>query len=141
MTEENYMYGKYIAHDLQTDEKMVFSSPEDLDAFLDSFFEDFESYAEGVLEWANEKGIFASSNSLKQLEKTYEELSEVIDEINRIPQDNEKILLEFGDVLVTLVIAMQFHNIDAATALGAALTKIMSRTGKMVDGKFVKDGD
>ena len=114
---------------------------DDIDALIEELYEEFEQYVDSVLEWATEKGIFDKSNSLKQLEKTYEELGEVIHEINQHPQDPNKILLEFGDVLVTLVIAMEMNQIHPTDALKAAYEKIAKRNGKMIDGKFVKDSE
>lgn len=114
---------------------------DDIDALIAELHEDFECYVDSVLEWATEKGIFDKSNSLKQLEKTYEELGEVVHEISQIPQDPNKILLEFGDVLVTLVIAMEMNQIHPTDALKAAYEKIAKRNGKMIDGKFVKSED
>jgi NTP pyrophosphatase (non-canonical NTP hydrolase) len=131
---QTYMYGDLDGS--LTDDWNI----DDIDSLIEKLaHEDFECYVDSVIEWATEKEIFDKSNSLKQLEKTYEELGEVVHELNHTPQDPNNILLEFGDVLVTLVIAMEMNNIHPTDALKAAYEKISKRSGKMIDGKFVKD--
>lgn len=132
-----YMYGDLegsLIEDWQIND-------DDIDALIAELDDDFENDVAAVIEWALEKGIFDKSNSIKQLEKTYEELGEVVHEINQHPQDPNNILLEFGDVLVTLVIAMEMNQIHPTDALKAAYEKISKRNGKMVDGKFVKESE
>ena len=51
----------------------------------------------------------------------------------------KEIMLEMGDVLVTLIINADLHGIDIEDCLYEALQKITKRKGKMVDGAFVKD--
>lgn len=151
-----------------------------------------------VAEWASAKGILDNSTPEKQLEKTVEEVAELIKAI--ASGDKEQIALEAGDVLVTLVVqaamidelenlaktflsfmnyfepnfkklqliadvghlavcykygqvssvamaraclAVHYvckeHGLYSIHCLELAIAKITKRTGKMVDGIFVKD--
>lgn len=97
-----------------------------------------------VIEWGIKKGIFAKSNPKKQLEKTKEECQELIDafeiyEADPTPENFHDVVMEYGDVLVTLVLFGRFTQIDALNALSLAYAKISKRKGKMIDGFFVKE--
>lgn len=109
-----------------------------------------------VVEWAENKGIFESATVQDQMEKTYEELAEVTDEIEAygsailggstndvsvIEHARNKVCLEYGDVLVTLLIQLAMLDLTPNECLQAAYEKISVRKGKMVGGKFVKEGD
>lgn len=108
---------------------------------------------EKVFIWAKERGIFDNATPIKQLEKTKEE----VDELNEalIAQNNnlttyinskgktvntsEEIIDGIGDIFVTLLIQCRFQKIDILECLESAYNEISNRTGKMVNGKFVKD--
>ena len=97
-----------------------------------------------VYNWAKDKGLLDDCQPLKQLGKTQEELTELRDEVLLCEQkaytaDFGAVKEELGDVLVTLnVLACQLGlNLDEC--LGIALDKIEKRSGKMVNGTFVKD--
>lgn len=49
--------------------------------------------------------------------------------------------LEFGDVIVTLIILSKQLGIDFEECLELAYLKIKNRKGKTIDGKFVKQED
>ena len=44
-----------------------------------------------------------------------------------------------GDMLVTIIIAAEMLNLQILDCLQLAYDEIKDRTGKMVDGQFVKD--
>ena len=95
-----------------------------------------------VIEWAKNKGIpLEQSNSLKQMNKSQEELNELRDEINNEINmgSANAIKLELGDVLVTLCLQAAIWDTTLAECLGLALNKISKRTGRIVDGVFIKD--
>lgn len=100
-----------------------------------------------VIDWAKDKGILDNSNPVRQLGCTQEELDEALEEVKKVDVDNllhedlDEVILEFGDILVTLIIAMNMLELDMSTCLTAAYNKIAKRKGKMVDGKFVKEED
>jgi uncharacterized protein YabN with tetrapyrrole methylase and pyrophosphatase domain len=51
----------------------------------------------------------------------------------------EEIVDGVGDVLVTIIGVCEMLQIDPVMALDVAYAVISKRSGKMVDGKFVKD--
>lgn len=109
-----------------------------------------------TVQWFHDKGIIASSNTLKQLEKTQEELTEtrdaavVMDFTKGIPRqldfsgsDYGMAKLKFkdgiGDTLVTLIGVCEMEGVSLEECLALAYGVISKRSGKMIDGKFVKD--
>jgi len=90
-----------------------------------------------VVAWADEKGILAKATTLKQAEKTMEEVQELIDAIKN--DDQEEIEDALGDILVTIIIQAKMQNMSLIECLEIAYNVIAKRTGKMVDGQFKKD--
>jgi NTP pyrophosphatase (non-canonical NTP hydrolase) len=90
-----------------------------------------------VEEWAADKGILEHATTLRQAEKTLEECQELICAI--LNEDREEIKLELGDVLVTLIIQAKMQNITIEECLQGAYDVISKRTGKMINGQFIKD--
>jgi NTP pyrophosphatase (non-canonical NTP hydrolase) len=102
-----------------------------------------EALEQEVIQWAEEKGIFEKSTPIKQMEKMEEEVNELFTEVFIEETDNRDdvsgIKGELGDVLVTCIVQAQFHGLSLPTCLSAATDKITKRTGRMIDGQFVKD--
>lgn len=94
----------------------------------------FDVLVDEVLMWAERKGILAANDKLAQQRKFLEEAMEYIME-----HDPVKKKVELGDVLVTVIINAELHGWDVSDCLEDAWNKIRNRTGKMVDGAFVKD--
>ena len=90
-----------------------------------------------VLKWSEERGIFNNGEPLAQLAKTQEELDETIQAVK--DGDHLEIADGIGDMLVTIIIAAKMLELDPTTCLDQAYNEIKDRTGKMVDGQFVKD--
>jgi len=122
-------------------------------------FMEYEEICELVIEWGESKGIFDSSTPLRQLDKTQEELDETREALKKLnyfdceldlmealgmPTSNKEDILAdvkdgIGDMLVTIVLLSEMVGMDSTDCLKAAYDVIKSRTGKMVDGQFVKD--
>ena len=94
-----------------------------------------------VIEWAYDRGILAGSTDRTRWDKLMEELCELREEWTEDSPDIEKIKMEAGDVLVTLINFLHPYNLDLETCLSAAYLKIKDRTGKMENGTFVKSED
>ncbi|MBO1087043.1 MazG-like family protein [Enterococcus mundtii] len=91
-----------------------------------------------VEEWAKEKGL-EKADSSKQMLKTVEEVGEVAAALAR--KDESALRDGIGDVVVTLInLAMQ-NDMDLYECLNQAYAEIKGRTGRMVDGVFVKSED
>lgn len=91
----------------------------------------------GTLEWAAERNILDNRDADRQAMKMVTEVGEFIDEV--LKKDVNKARMEMGDILVTCIITSHKLGFDIEEALADALTKIRSRTGKTINGVFVKD--
>lgn len=90
-----------------------------------------------VIEWAAEKGILAKATTIKQAEKTHEEVLELMDAI--LKEDKPEIIDALGDILVTIIIQAKMQNVKLEDCLETAYNVISKRTGEMVNGQFVKN--
>ena len=92
-----------------------------------------------VLEWADEKGLLENSNEVEiaQLNKLKEEHEEFQTEM--FIGDLASAKKELGDVLVVCTILAYHLETDMEAVLQGAYDKISKRTGKTVNGQFVKD--
>lgn len=100
---------------------------------------DFEELKIKVEEWADDKDLIRFEYRFKQFEKVVEEVFELKEEMIQNNKKNTK--LEFGDVIVTLIILSNQLNIDFVECLEMAYDKISKRKGKTIDGTFVKEAD
>lgn len=96
-----------------------------------------EKLIEKVIEWGYEKGIFDKSTPIAQHSKTQEEVDEVKAAI--LSGNKTELIDAIGDVTVTLILQAHMNGFVFQDCLEAAYGVISKRTGKMVDGIFVKD--
>jgi NTP pyrophosphatase (non-canonical NTP hydrolase) len=89
-----------------------------------------------VLRWAEERGIFESSDPKTQCLKCVSEIGELADNIAM--GDHDAAMDDLGDVLVTLIILAKLTDLDLMECLTAAYEVIRRREGKMINGVFVK---
>lgn len=119
----------------------------------------FEILRGKVLDWAKDKELLHDKNAEKQFLKFMEEVFEFRDEwllfvheynkcsygeANNNPEVVElrgNMKLEMGDVFVTLIILCDQLNMDPVDCLARAYEKIKDRTGKTINGVFIKEGD
>ena len=90
-----------------------------------------------VEQWAEEKEIFDKATPMAQALKTLEETTELCTAINK--KDREEIIDAIGDIMVTLIIQAKMQDLSLEECLESAYNVIAKRTGKMVNGQFVKD--
>jgi NTP pyrophosphatase (non-canonical NTP hydrolase) len=90
-----------------------------------------------VEEWAEDKGILAHATTIRQAEKTLEETNELICAI--LNEDNAEIKDAIGDIMVTIIIQAKMQGLTIEECLQSAYDVISKRTGKMVNGQFIKD--
>ncbi|MBL5010007.1 hypothetical protein CU016_2809 [Enterococcus lactis] len=91
-----------------------------------------------VEQWAKDKGLDQADSS-RQMLKTIEEIGEVAASLAR--KDEYGLRDGIGDVVVTLIILAMQNDMDLYECLNQAYNEIKGRTGKMVDGVFVKSSD
>jgi len=99
------------------------------------------SYAEvemEVLRWGEARGIVKNGKAISQAIKTLEEVTELLDAINRKNLDDAKDAI--GDVVVTLIMVCAILDINLVDCLQGAYTEIKYRKGYLTpEGTFIKE--
>ena len=90
-----------------------------------------------ILEWADKRGLLVQGNERNQLIKLYEEAGELSSAILKGKPEEVKDAL--GDIQVVLIILSNQLGYDLDECLKDAYNVIKNRTGKKVNGIFVKD--
>lgn len=91
-----------------------------------------------VEKWSMDKGL-DKADSKAQFTKVVEEVGEVASALAR--DEHEMLKDGIGDVVVTLIILAQQNGLTLEECLEQAYGEIKGRTGKMVNGTFVKSED
>ena len=97
----------------------------------------FDNLIENVTQWANDKGILVPDNAPKQMLKVLEEVGETAGAL--LKSKDEEIKDGIGDSFVTLIILAKQLGLEPTDCLEAAWNEIKDRTGKTVNGVFVKN--
>lgn len=87
--------------------------------------------------WANAKGILTGGDPKTQFIKLTEEVGELAKGINE--QNQEEIEDAIGDCVVVLTSLAALCNTSIEKCVNSAYQVIKNRTGKMLDGTFIKD--
>jgi NTP pyrophosphatase (non-canonical NTP hydrolase) len=95
----------------------------------------FNDLQSNVISWAEQRNLFQNPNKLRQCLKTVSETGELADAVAK----SEDIKDHVGDIIVTLIILSHMHQTSVEECLNVAYQEIKSRTGKTVDGLFIKD--
>jgi NTP pyrophosphatase (non-canonical NTP hydrolase) len=90
-----------------------------------------------IVQWGHQKGILPNGQAEKQFEKTVEEVAELKDAIAE--KDIPEIADAIGDIVVTLIMQCEVQGLNFRQCVHGAYDVISKRTGKMIDGVFVKD--
>ena len=91
-----------------------------------------------VEQWAKDKGL-NQADPKAQFLKVAEEFGEIASAMAR--SNDELFKASVGDVIVTLIILSMQKGTNVQECLEMAYNEIKGRTGKMVDGVFVKLSD
>lgn len=114
--------------------------PSGLVEYIDQLgYLNFEKLHEFIIQWAEDRKIISPKNVSKQFMKATEELGELAEGINKDNQGQIKDSL--GDILVTLIILSKDLDVDLLDCLKSAYGVIKDRTGKTINGVFVKESD
>jgi NTP pyrophosphatase (non-canonical NTP hydrolase) len=97
----------------------------------------FEELQAQVEDWAQAKGLLKKENVSKQFLKVIEEIGELSSAIAR--NDEQETIDAIGDTFVTLIILSAQLGYDPVACLDVAHDEIKDRTGKTVNGVFIKD--
>lgn len=90
-----------------------------------------------IRQWAKERGIYDKGDVKTQLIKLYEETGELSEAI--LKGDQEEFVDAIGDAIVVLTNLAALGGVDIEHCIDHAYGEIVSRTGNMVNGTFVKD--
>ena len=98
----------------------------------------YSKYEMLTLQWGMDRGIVQHGKPIGQAIKTLEEVTELLDAINR--NDMPEIKDAVGDVVVTLIMCCATLGIDLTECLAGAYEEIKDRKGTLLpSGVFVKE--
>jgi len=90
-----------------------------------------------IRSWAEERGLYEKGDAKTQLIKLYEESGELSQAL--LKDNKEDIIDAIGDSIVVLTNLAHLVGTDIETCIQSAYDEISSRTGRMINGTFVKD--
>ena len=95
-----------------------------------------DELVESVILWGRNKNL---NDPKAQLNKVIEELGEMAHEVCRNRYNSNEMIDAVGDTLVTIIILADICKLDVKDCLQEAYNVINKRTGRTIDGTFVKD--
>jgi len=90
-----------------------------------------------IRDWAAVRGIYDEGNTIVQYTKLMEEAGELAKAL--LSDDHDEINDAIGDMVVVLTNLAHLHGTEIEDCIDSAYTEIAGRTGKMINGTFVKD--
>ena len=90
-----------------------------------------------IREWAKERGLYAKGNANTQYVKLQEEAGELAKAL--LKNDQAEVIDAIGDMVVVLTNLAYMRGVHIERCISSAYDVISKRTGKMVNGTFVKD--
>ena len=90
-----------------------------------------------IRKWAEERGLYEKGDTKTQLIKLYEESGELSQAL--LKNNKEDIIDAIGDSIVVLTNLAHLIGTDIETCIQSAYDEISNRTGRMINGTFIKD--
>jgi NTP pyrophosphatase (non-canonical NTP hydrolase) len=90
-----------------------------------------------ILEWADNKNLLKIENCYKQYSKLQEESNELF--IAMLNDDKAEVADAIGDCVIVLTILAEQLGLDIDQCIEDAYNVIKNRTGKTINGTFIKD--
>ena len=90
-----------------------------------------------IRQWARKKGILDNGDTKTQYIKLLEETGELAQAI--LKNDRAEFIDAIGDCVVVLTNLAELGNVDIEHCIDESYSQISNRTGRMVNGTFVKD--
>ena len=90
-----------------------------------------------IREWGFQKGILQSGDTKTQLIKLYEETGELSEAV--LKNNKNDIIDAVGDIIVVLTNFAELQGVSIEDCIQSAYNEISNRTGRMINGTFVKD--
>jgi NTP pyrophosphatase (non-canonical NTP hydrolase) len=120
-----YVYNKAFAK--------WFDSPE---LFEEPIIKDVSVF-KNIRDWAHTRGLYDKGNTHTQYVKLQEEAGELAKAL--LEDDQPEVIDAIGDMVVVLTNLAHLRGVNIETCINSAYTVISKRTGKMINGTFVKD--
>ena len=92
-----------------------------------------------IRDWAEQRGLYHKGDPKTQLIKLQEEMGELAKAT--LENDKPEVIDAIGDMVVVLTNLAHLNGVHIETCIAEAYNVISKRTGKMVNGTFVKDAD
>ena len=92
-----------------------------------------------IREWASQRGLYDKGNSNTQYVKLQEEAGELAKAL--LNNDKPEVIDAIGDMVVVLTNLAHLEGFTIEECIDSAYSVISKRTGKMINGTFVKDAD
>jgi len=90
-----------------------------------------------IRDWADERGLYENGDPKTQALKLVEEVGEIARAV--LKDDIDEVIDGIGDAVVVLTNLAELHDVSIEECIASAYGVISKRTGKMVNGTFVKD--
>ena len=150
-TERSYIYNKAFAKYFQVEDHATAAErfPFGKDAYQ-AYLDTLTTRANGTLnymqtdnrfqlirDWAGERGLYTKGDTKTQFAKLIEETGELAQAI--LKKDDVEFTDAIGDMVVVLTNMAHLGGTTIEECIDAAYKVISKRTGKMVNGTFVKD--
>ena len=90
-----------------------------------------------IRDWAKQRGLYSKGNSHTQYVKLQEEAGELAKAL--LKDDKPEVIDAIGDMVVVLTNLAHLQGVTIEDCINSAYNVISKRTGKMINGTFVKD--
>jgi NTP pyrophosphatase (non-canonical NTP hydrolase) len=101
---------------------------------------DLNELADLIRKWGTDRGIIGDSAKATQQTQFVKLLEEVAELNEAIKESNQPEIIDaIGDCTVVLILLAELAGTTFEACLDSAYSVISKRTGKMVDGMFIKD--
>ena len=96
-----------------------------------------ENHFDLIRNWANERGLYGEGDFKTQYVKLMEEAGELA---QALLQDNQAEIVDaIGDMVIVLTNLAKLRHVEIEDCIQESYNVISKRTGKMINGTFVKD--
>jgi len=102
-----------------------------------SFPKIMENPFQQIRDWADKRGLYDSGDTKTQYMKLMEESGELAEAL--LKDNQEEVIDAIGDMVVVLTNLAEQRGVNIETCITSAYNEIQNRTGKMINGTFVKD--